>query len=187
MIIPNRTLVVYVVEFQKRGPPHAHFAVFTAQHTGGPVMLKRYGTVIRPVPARAGWNLGTKGKCKGSRKRCPRCPMRVCNCSRLHMFARRDSQYTDSLLRISNRLLRMCGLTQAKVCFWLRVISEYHCMSILCGRSRRSVSPLKIRTTSHIILGTIQELGRPGGCGVCGCGVRRLTFVRRHSECCRSD
>ena len=88
MIIPNRTLVVYVVEFQKRGPPHAHFAVFTAQHTGGPVMLKRYGTVIRPVPARAGWNLGTKGKCKGSRKRCPRCPMRVCNCSRLHMFAR---------------------------------------------------------------------------------------------------
>ena len=133
-----------------------------------------------------GWNLGTKGKCKGCRKRCPRCPMRVCNCSRLHMFARIHST-VDSLLRISNRLLRMCGLTQAKVCFWLRVISESHCMSILCGRSRRSVSPLKIRTTSHIILGTIQDLGRPGGCGVCGCRVRRLTFVRRHSECCGSD
>ena len=108
---------------------------------------RKYATWKFHDPARAGWKLGTKGKCKGSRKRCPRCPMRVCNCSRLHMF--KNSQYTDSLLRISNRLLRMCGLTQAKVCFWLRVISESHCMSILCGRSRRSVSPLKIRTTRH--------------------------------------
>ena len=49
---------------------------------------RKYATLKFHDPARAGWNLGTKGKCKGSRKRCPRCPMRVCNCSRLHMFAR---------------------------------------------------------------------------------------------------
>jgi hypothetical protein len=32
--LPCRWGMVYVVEFQKRGPPHAHVAIFTTQHFG---------------------------------------------------------------------------------------------------------------------------------------------------------